>query len=168
MNQIIGREVPAMKPTQSRGRKAPAEASESKFKVAASQATPEAADPLVDAAMTRIGLSSLPPMTKAQIAVEGWSGVMARIQNVPGIVVPGHLRDEAVILSAEMYELLVRRAIAGSDGEIAADDVATALLLARIQQEWDERLAVLKKGKSLQAVINSPPRQGKVKPGPVF
>ncbi len=168
MNQIIEREVPAMKPIHSPGRNALAEAFESTGKEARSQASPETADQMVDAAMTKVGLSNLPKMTKVQIAEEGWSGVMTWVQKLPAVVVPGHLRDEAVILSAEMYELLVELATGSSDGEIAADGVAKALLLARIQDEWDERLAVLKDGKSLEAVINSPPRQGKIALGPVF
>ncbi|WP_282298008.1 hypothetical protein [Stenotrophomonas sp. PS02289] len=121
-----------------------------------------------DAGTTRIGLPHLPSLTKAQMEQEGWAGIMAQVTSVPAVVVPGHLRDEVVILSAEMYELLVRLATGDSTGEIASDEIEKALLLARVQAKWDDRLAVLKDGKVLETVVNSPPRQGKIKPGPVF
>lgn len=168
MNQIIERGLPAMKPIDPAGRSSSIGSSAGSTKARKPKQSVPSRQKAGDAATIRIGLSDLPSVTKAQMEQEGWAGIMAQVTNVPALVVRGHLRDEAVILSAEMYELLVRLATGDSNGEIASDEVAKALLLARVQAKWDDRLAVLKDGKVLEAVVNSPPRQGKIKPGPVF
>lgn len=168
MNQIIERGLPAMKPIDPAGRNRSIGTSAGSKKAGKPKPSVHSPQKAGGAATTRIGLPDLPSMTTAQIEQDGWAAVMTQVTNVPAVAVPGHLRDEAVILSAEMYELLVRLATGDTTGEIASDEVAKALLLARIQTKWDDRLAVLKDGKVLEAVVNSPPRQGKIKPGPVF
>lgn len=168
MNQIIERGLPAMKPIDPAGRNPGIGTSAGSKKAGKPKPSLHSQQKAGDAATTRIGLSHLPSMTTAQMEQEGWAGIMTQVTNVPAIVVPGHLRNEAVILSAEMYELLVRLATGDPAGEIDSDEIEKALLLARVQAKWDDRLAVLKDGKVLEAVVNSPPRQGKIKPGPVF
>lgn len=168
MNQIIERGLPAMKLIDPAGRNSTIGTSAGSKKAGKPKPSVHSRQKAGDAATTKIGLSDLPSVKKSQLEQEGWAGILAQVINVPAVVVPGHLRDEAVILSAEMYELLVRLATGESTGEIASDEVAKALLLARVQAKWDDRLAVLKDGKVLEAVVNSQPRQGKIKPGPVF
>ncbi|GEM_PF-2018643 len=168
MNQIIERGLPAMKPIDPAGHNRGIGTSAGSKKAGKPKPLVHSRQKAGDAATTRIGLAHLRSMTTAQIEQDGWAGVMTQVTNAPAILVPGHLRDEAVILSAEMYELLVRLATGDSAGEIASDEIEKALLLARVQAKWDDRLAVLKDGKVLDAVVNSPPRQGKIKPGPVF
>lgn len=168
MNQIIERGLPAMKPIDPAGRNPGIGTSTGSTKARKPKPSVHSRKKVGDAATTRIGISHLPSVTKAQLKQEGWAGIITQVANVPALVVPGHLRDEAVILSAEMYELLVRLATGDLNGEIDSDEIEKALLLARVQATWDDRLAVLKDGKVLEAVENSPPRQGKIKPGPVF
>lgn len=168
MNQIIERGLPAMKPIDPAGRNPGIGTSAGSKKAGKPKPSVHTRQKADDTATTRIGLSDLPSVKKAQLEQEGWAGILAQVTKVPAVVVPGHLRDEAVILSAEMYELLIRLATGDSTGGIDSDEIEKALLLARVQAKWDDRLAVLKDGKVLEAVVNSPPRQRKIKPGPVF
>lgn len=115
-----------------------------------------------------IGISDLPFMTPSQVEQEPWSIILLAVGEAPGVVVQGDQRNEAVILSLAMYELLVRHATQSAGADMSPKDIAYALALTKVEKEWDERLSVLNDGKSLEAVINSPPRQGKVKPGPVI
>ncbi|WP_312320369.1 hypothetical protein [Stenotrophomonas sp.] len=156
MNQIIERGFPAMKPINPVGRNANP-GTPSSLKKARSPRTH------ANTQEAKIGVSDLTVMTSKQVEQQSWSTVLDKVGKLPGVVVQGDQRKEAVILSVAMYELLLRHV-----GEIPPKEIANAIASARVQAEWDARLAVLNEGDSLAEVIKNAPHQGKVKLGPAF
>ncbi len=156
MNQIIERGLPAMKPIDPVGRSAKSGTSSSLKKARSPRAQPTTPE-------VKIGISDLTVMTREKVEQHGWAAVLDKVSKLPAVVVQGDQRNEAVILSAAMYELLLRHI-----GDIPPEAFANAIASASVQAEWDERLAVLNEGESLAEVIKKAPHRGKVKLGPAF
>jgi len=156
MNQIIERGLPAMKPINPTGRTAKSGASPSLKKARSARTHPNTPE-------VKIGISDLTVMTADKFEQQSWSTVLDKVGKLPAVVIQGGQRNEAVLLSVAMYELLLQHL-----GDIAPQEVANAIALARVQKECDERLAVLNEGESLAEVIKNAPHQGKVKLGPAF
>ncbi len=156
MNQIIERGLPAMKPINTVGRSAKSGTSASLKKARSPRKNPNTPE-------VKIGIPDLTVMTADKFEQQSWSTVLDKVGNLPAVVIQGDQRNEAVILSVAMYELLLQHI-----GDIPPQEVTNAIALARVQKECDERLAVLNEGESLAEVIKNAPHQGKVKLGPAF
>lgn len=91
----------------------------------------------------------------------GWRGVMRTVDREGRVVVTNHNRPEAVILSIEDYDGILRALEAAGDRDEAA--------LEALRRRFDQRLASLRAddaGDRLRSVLRGPAKlRGKVKAG---
>lgn len=109
-------------------------------------------------------LSELPTAPASTIKREGWKGVMRSLSGEGRLVVTNHNKPEAVILSTQEYDRLVKAA------RSAANALSDPLLALRDQ--FDARLAALDTpdaGNRLQDLMKKPGTlDGKVRAGDTF
>lgn len=109
-------------------------------------------------------ISQLPTAPASTIKREGWKGVMRSLSNEGRLVVTNHNEPEAVILSTQEYERLLKAARSAVN---AVNDPLQAL-----RDRFDARLASLETpdtGNRLRELMNNPsPLGGKVKVGETF
>ncbi|ATD68694.1 hypothetical protein CNR27_04380 [Luteimonas chenhongjianii] len=106
-------------------------------------------------------LDALPRTPASDVKKLGWRGVMKTIARGGKVVVTNHNTPEAVILSADEYDAILRALDAAGASQRSALDTLRA--------RFDERLAALEAddaGARLRAVMAGPARlDGKVKAG---
>lgn len=106
-------------------------------------------------------LTDLPRIPASDVKTRGWRGVMRALTAKGPVVVTNHSQPEAVILSAQDYELLIT--------VVKASESRTETGLDTLRHRFDERLAVLRQdnaGDRLRAISKSPTTlRGKVKAG---
>lgn len=109
-------------------------------------------------------LSQLPTAPASTIKREGWKGVMRALSKEGRLVVTNHHEPEAVILSTQAYDQLIKAARSGAN---ALDDPLQAL-----RDRFDARLAALDApdaGDRLRDLMNDPGTLGgKVKAGETY
>ena len=109
-------------------------------------------------------ISQLPAAPASTIKREGWKGVMRSLSGAGRLVVTNHNRPEAVILSTQEYDRLVKAARAAA--------TATNDPLQALRDRFDARLATLDApdaGRRLRDVMNNPGAlDGKVKAGETY
>lgn len=109
-------------------------------------------------------ISQLPAASASTIKREGWKGVMRALSGAGRLVVTNHKRPEAVILSTQEYDLLIK---AARSSAMADSDPLRAL-----RDQFDARLAALDKpdaGNRLRDLMNNPGAlDGKVKAGKTY
>ncbi len=106
-------------------------------------------------------IEDLPHTAASDVKKLGWRGVMKTIGRRGKVVVTNHSEPEAVILSVQEYDAIMR---ALRDADSRNESVLDVL-----RERFDERLASLQAvdaGERLRAVIRGPARlDGKVKAG---
>lgn len=109
-------------------------------------------------------ISQLPAAPASTIKREGWKGVMRSLRGAGQLVVTNHNRPEAVILSTQEYDRLVKAARAAAT---AVNDPLQAL-----RDRFDARLATLDTPDAesrLRGLMNNPGTlEGKVKAGETY
>lgn len=109
-------------------------------------------------------LAQLPTAPASTIKREGWKGVMRSLSGVGQLVVTNHNEPEAVILSTQEYDRLIKAAHSASK---ALNDPLQAL-----RDQFDARLASLDApdaGNRLRDLMNKPAAlDGKVKAGKTY
>ncbi|MGE4338500.1 MAG: type II toxin-antitoxin system prevent-host-death family antitoxin [Pigmentiphaga sp.] len=109
-------------------------------------------------------VSQLPTAPASTIKREGWKGVMRSLSAEGRLVVTNHNEPEAVILSIQEYDQLIKIARSAAD---AIHDPLQAL-----RDRFDARLATLDApdaGSRLRDLMNNPGKlDGQVKPGETF
>lgn len=114
-------------------------------------------------------LSQLPTLTTTQLKTQSWNAVIAKVNAVPAMAVTRYHQTDFVILTASKYESLTQQTVASecytNSGEVLASKDP---VLEKIRKEFDQRLAKLNDGKSLDEVTRMPAHQGKIKLGPAF
>ena len=106
-------------------------------------------------------IETLPRTPASDVKKLGWRGVMKAVGRQGRVVVTNHNQPEAVILSAEDYDAILR---ALADANAGGDQALEAL-----RQRFDQRLAALQAadaGDRLREIMRQPARLGgKVKAG---
>lgn len=106
-------------------------------------------------------IPQLPTAPASTIKREGWKGVMRSLSGVGRLVVTNHNEPEAVILSTQEYDRLIKAARSAAN---AANDPLQAL-----RDRFDTRLAMLDTpdaGNQLRNLMSNPGAlDGKVKVG---
>lgn len=106
-------------------------------------------------------LDALPRTPASDVKKLGWRGVMKTVARDGKVVVTNHNTPEAVILSADAYDAILRALDAANAPQRAALDV--------LQAQFDARLAALQAsdaGARLRAVMDAPVAlRGKVRAG---
>jgi len=106
-------------------------------------------------------LEALPRTPASDVKKLGWRGVMKSVARDGQVVVTNHNTPEAVILSAETYDAMLRALDAAAAPQRSA--------LEELQAKFDARLASLQSagaGKRLRDVMARPAAlRGKVKAG---
>lgn len=106
-------------------------------------------------------IEDLPRTPASDVKKLGWRGVMKAIGRKGKVVVTNHNEPEAVILSAEEYDAILRA--------LNEAESKNASALDALRQRFDERLAVLRTedaGDRLHSVMRGPAKLGsKVKAG---
>jgi prevent-host-death family protein len=109
-------------------------------------------------------ISQLPTAPASTIKREGWKGVMRSLSGVGRLVVTNHNEPEAVILSIQEYDRLIKAARSAAN---AVNDPLQAL-----RDRFDARLATLDApdaGHRLRDLMASPGAlDGKVKAGETY
>lgn len=109
-------------------------------------------------------LSHLPTATASTIKREGWKGIMRSLSDEGSLVVTNHNRPEAVILSTQEYDRLIKAARSAIN---ATNDPLQAL-----RDRFDARLTTLNAsdaGDRLRDLMESPPAlNGKVNVGETY
>ncbi|TAL76987.1 MAG: type II toxin-antitoxin system Phd/YefM family antitoxin [Burkholderiaceae bacterium] len=109
-------------------------------------------------------IPQLPTATASTIKREGWKGVMRALNGVGRLVVTNHNEPEAVILSTQEYDRLIKAARAAAN---AVNDPLQAL-----RDRFDARLATLDMpdtGNRLRTLMSNPGTLGgKVKAGETY
>lgn len=109
-------------------------------------------------------LAQLPTAPASTIKREGWKGVMRSLSGVGRLVVTNHNEPEAVILSTQEYDRLVKAARSAAN---AVNDPLQAL-----RDRFDARLATLDTpdaGSRLRDLMSHPGSlDGKVKAGETY
>lgn len=96
-------------------------------------------------------ISELPTATASTIKREGWKGVMRSLSGVGRLVVTNHNEPEAVILTTQEYDRIIKAARAAAN---AINDPLQAL-----RDRFDARLATLDTpdaGNRLRALMSNP------------
>ncbi len=106
-------------------------------------------------------IEDLPRTPASDVKKLGWRGVMKAVARTGRVVVTNHNQPEAVILSVDDYDAVMRALQQAS----ANDDA----LLEALRRRFDDRLASLRDadaGARLRKVMRGPARlRGKVKAG---
>lgn len=114
-------------------------------------------------------LSQLPTLTTTELKTQCWAAVIAQINKVPAMAVTHHHKTDIVILAASEYESLVQQAGKNAFHPTAGESQGGRdPVLAKLQQEFDQRLAKLKDRKSLDAITRLPAHRGKIRLGSIF
>ena len=106
-------------------------------------------------------IDALPRTPASAVKTLGWRGVMQAVAARGSVLVTNHDRPEAVILSVEAYEALLRAA-----EQAGRQDAA---VLETLRARFDERLATLRDDDAadrLRAAMDAPAKlRGKVRAG---
>jgi len=114
-------------------------------------------------------IDKLESATTSDVKNIGWPGITEKLRKKRAMVITSHKRRAVVMVDPDVYQELVNHK-AGKDRKSSAKggSVDRELSLARLQGEFDRRLAKLQDGKSLKAVLSKPAHRGKITVGSSF